>query len=112
MKSTNPFDDSPRASTGGSGAGTNPFDDNNNEDENPNADLKNNYHNNNNATAALNTASMSHTSGSIVEPSSIMAGGPSESAWQDLGDLPYRRVHLYSNVSWGCTPAQKMNKSR
>jgi hypothetical protein len=24
-----------------------------------------------------------------------------ESSWQDLGDLPYRRVVLYSNVKWG-----------
>jgi len=114
MKSTNPFDDSPKVSTGG-GAGTNPFSDDN-EDDNPsfigtsggtsNSDTyfsTNTIKNNDNTTAALNTVSMSHTTGSIVEPSSIMAGGPSESPWQDLGDLPYRRVHLYSNVSWGCT---------
>ncbi|KAL7500422.1 hypothetical protein ACHAWT_008896 [Skeletonema menzelii] len=115
MKSTNPFDDSPRGSSGG-GAGTNPFSDDNNEDETiPNADVSfatSTLKNHNNTTAALNTASMSHTSGSIVEPSSIMAGGPSESAWQDLGDLPYRRVHLYSNISWGCTTISHKNKTQ
>ncbi len=114
MKSTNPFDDdSPKVSTGG-GAGTNPFSDDN-EDPNPNFAVScggtsnsdayfsaNTIKNDDNTTAALNTVSMSHTTGSTVEPSSIMAGGPSESPWQDLGDLPYRRVHLYSNVSWGC----------
>eukprot|EP00984_Skeletonema_dohrnii_P036634 scaffold37826_cov155-Skeletonema_dohrnii-CCMP3373.AAC.1 len=41
-----------------------------------------------------------------------MAGGPSESPWQDLGDLPYRRVHLYSNVSWGCTITNNNHKDK
>mmetsp|Transcript_25905 Transcript_25905/g.51954 ORF Transcript_25905/g.51954 Transcript_25905/m.51954 type:complete len:1193 (-) Transcript_25905:1429-5007(-) len=123
MKSTNPFDDSPKVSTGG-GAGTNPFSDDN-EDDNPsfigtsggtsNSDTyfsTNTIKNNDNTTAALNTVSMSHTTGSTVEPSSIMAGGPSESPWQDLGDLPYRRVHLYSNVSWGCTITNNNHKDK
>lgn len=124
--STNPFDDSPRAS--GGGGNTNPFSDDkdNNDDKsnNPfgNSSSNNNYYSsadntNNNVTnnynniasttttsgAALNTASMTHSTGSIVEPTSIMAlAGPSESPWQDLGELPYRRVHLYSNIRWGC----------
>eukprot|EP00984_Skeletonema_dohrnii_P027948 scaffold17707_cov110-Skeletonema_dohrnii-CCMP3373.AAC.1 len=41
-----------------------------------------------------------------------MAGGPSESPWQDLGDLPYRRVHLYSNVSWGYNITNNNHKDK
>jgi Vps16, N-terminal region len=29
------------------------------------------------------------------------AGAPVEASWQYLGDLPYRRVPIYANVSWG-----------
>ena len=124
MKSTNPFDDTPIESTvGSSGAGTNPFSDdyedkniiekptgNNSGGGTSNINPADTYFSTNDnkntvdsttSSTALNTASMTHTTGSIVEPSSIMAGGPSESPWQDLGDLPYRRVHLYSNVNWG-----------
>lgn len=115
MKSTNPFDDSPRVSAGG-GAETNPFSDDNNLEDNPNSDatfsVNNNMKNNNTTGTALNTASMSQTTGSIVEPSSIMAGGPSESPWQDLGDLPYRRVHLYSNITWGCSSHRSKQNSK
>ena len=135
MKSTNPFDDSPRASGSGN---TNPFNDdkdNNNDNSNNNpfgnsSNINHNYYssadkNNNNVTnnynniasttssgAALNTASMTHSTGSIVEPTSIMAlAGPSESPWQDLGELPYRRVHLYSNIRWGCNDDSKSSSS-
>lgn len=112
MRSTNPFDDSPRVP--GGGVGTNPFsDDDNGDDDNTNnliGSVGGGSYKNNTATTALNTASMSHNTGTIVEPTSIMAGGPSESPWQDLGDLPYRRVHLYSNVSWGC-PANESSSS-
>lgn len=31
----------------------------------------------------------------------VPAGAPVEASWQYLGDLPYRRVPVYSNVNWG-----------
>lgn len=31
----------------------------------------------------------------------VLAGAPVEASWQYLGDLPYRRVPVYSNVRWG-----------
>ena len=31
----------------------------------------------------------------------VSAGAPVEASWQYLGDLPYRRVLVYSNVRWG-----------
>eukprot|EP00584_Thalassiosira_punctigera_P011394 CAMPEP_0172567060 /NCGR_PEP_ID=MMETSP1067-20121228/114430_1 /TAXON_ID=265564 ORGANISM="Thalassiosira punctigera, Strain Tpunct2005C2" /NCGR_SAMPLE_ID=MMETSP1067 /ASSEMBLY_ACC=CAM_ASM_000444 /LENGTH=1182 /DNA_ID=CAMNT_0013358321 /DNA_START=76 /DNA_END=3621 /DNA_ORIENTATION=- len=33
-----------------------------------------------------------------------------ESSWQDLGDLPYRRVRLYSGVRWGRRRKEKGSK--
>ncbi|KAL9185377.1 hypothetical protein ACHAXT_003154 [Thalassiosira profunda] len=52
--------------------------------------------------AALNSGSMARSAfldshGAIFDPSS----SANESSWQDLGDLPYRRVRMYSNVGWG-----------
>jgi hypothetical protein len=116
MKSTNPFDDSPRMpGGGGGGVGTNPFSDDDNDDDNNTKNLIGSsgggdaYFSpssikNNNTSTALNTASMSHNTGTIVEPWC-------ESPWQDLGDLPYRRVHLYSNVSWGCNAMNSSSAS-
>ena len=38
---------------------------------------------------------------------SLFGGGvnssttPNEATWQDLGDLPYRRVRMYDTITWG-----------
>ncbi|KAL7538239.1 hypothetical protein ACHAXR_008390 [Thalassiosira sp. AJA248-18] len=58
------------------------------------------------ASPALNSGSMSSTAfldshDTVFEPSSSSSSSANESSWQDLGDLPYRRVRLYSNVHWG-----------
>ena len=52
------------------------------------------------ASSSLNTT---------TEKSSSMAFGggvsssttPNEPSWQDLGDLPYRRVRMHDNITWG-----------
>ena len=55
----------------------------------------------------MNTGSMSRSSfinaasdPLLFDPSSVTTS-ENESSWQDLGDLPYRRVRLYSNIQWG-----------
>jgi len=49
----------------------------------------------------MNTGHMSRSALLVHDqPSAANDGGGGESSWQDLGDLPYRRVRLYSNVAW------------
>ncbi|VEU42584.1 unnamed protein product [Pseudo-nitzschia multistriata] len=38
-------------------------------------------------------------------------GAPVEASWQYLGDLPYRRVPVYSNVRWGGKPDKNGSSS-
>lgn len=39
----------------------------------------------------------------------VPVGAPVEASWQYLGDLPYRRVPVYSNVRWGGEEAETNN---
>ncbi|KAL7468314.1 hypothetical protein ACHAXS_010017 [Conticribra weissflogii] len=43
------------------------------------------------------------TSSTFLDPgdNSFDASGATESTWQELGDLPYRRVRMYSDIIWG-----------
>ena len=52
---------------------------------------------------AMNTGHVSRSALLVHDHSSAAndGGGGGESSWMDLGDLPYRRVRLYSNVAWG-----------
>lgn len=85
--STNPFDDDIMMNSDGGGrlpssrTGTNPFgpnptfDDDDNDDDDEDDTFE------------------------ITDDENI--GAPVEASWQYLGDLPYRRVPVYSNVRWG-----------
>ena len=82
---TNPFEDNDTQNNIGGGGigepsnrgGMNPFGDDNDEDDGED-----------------DTFEMSDEAGNII-------GAPVEASWQYLGDLPYRRVPVYSNVRWG-----------
>ena len=113
--STNPFDDPPPSI----GRSTNPFGDDN--DDTPlhhssgggramdaTASRINNPsavqigESNDAVRPPLNSGSMSRSA--FLDSGDALFGPSSsanESSWQDLGDLPYRRVRLYSNVHWG-----------
>jgi hypothetical protein len=38
-------------------------------------------------------------------------GAPVEASWQYLGDLPYRRIPVYSNVRWGGNSNERNNQN-
>ena len=89
---TNPFEDNDTQNNIGGGggggggigepsnnrSGMNPFGDDYNDEDDGEHD----------------TFEMSDEAGNII-------GAPVEASWQYLGDLPYRRVPVYSNVRWG-----------
>jgi hypothetical protein len=79
--SNNPFDDAagPSAPTP---ASTNPFLDMDDDDDD------------NNTPAEEDTTT-------LEDENFVPAGAPIEASWQYLGDLPYRRIPMYSNVRWG-----------
>jgi hypothetical protein len=81
---SNPFDDD-AISSHQIGRSTNPFD--------------SLHRNGTGDVAAMNTGYMSRSVLLVDDQASSSANN--ESSWQDLGDLPYRRVRLYSNVTWG-----------
>jgi len=72
--STNPFDDVGGGGRPPAGSGRNPFDDKEEDVEDETFE----------STDADNNL-----------------GAPVEASWQYLGDLPYRRIPVYSNVRWG-----------
>ncbi len=83
--STNPFDDGMAndiAALPPSGGGRNPFDD-------PDEDVEDDTFESTDADNNL--------------------GAPVEASWQYLGDLPYRRIPVYSNVRWGGSSSQSLN---
>jgi len=98
----NPFDDDtpPRRPPSHGfigGASTNPFGDD--DYDAPSAS-------NTNATSGVNNSSGAIVCSTFLDSNNEEFydgddGTAAESAWQDLGDLPYRRVRLYSNVAWG-----------
>jgi len=127
--STNPFDDDDLPPPRHIGRSTNPFGD---EDDitpplhhigsgggggGPSAiigERSSNYNDTPTSTVPsppLNSGSMSQSAflnsgggdASMFGPSSSSSMDNNESSWQDLGDLPYRRVRLYSDVLWGQT---------
>ncbi|KAL3808465.1 hypothetical protein ACHAXA_000878 [Cyclostephanos tholiformis] len=53
------------------------------------------------ATSVESSSSSSSSSSSAAAAAAAAANDNHESSWQDLGDLPYRRVVLYSNIEWG-----------
>jgi len=85
--STNPFEDDRGVPSGNSGF--NPF-----ENENDNSDADNVEEDTFDTT----------DDGNVV-------GAPVEASWQYLGDLPYRRIPIYSNVMWGGGANGTGNKS-
>lgn len=82
----NPFDDNANASTPGlnphSTPGLNPFSSSDLDDAGTSPDDE--------ETTTLDEDNLT-----------APAGAPVEASWQYLGDLPYRRVPIYSNVRWG-----------
>mmetsp|Transcript_29975 Transcript_29975/g.63177 ORF Transcript_29975/g.63177 Transcript_29975/m.63177 type:complete len:426 (-) Transcript_29975:3-1280(-) len=74
--------------------------------------------------APLNSGAMSRSSFIHSNTNAHAFGGPSaptsspssnatngeSSSWQDLGDLPYRRVRLYDDVRWGRLRRKKKKK--
>lgn len=120
---SNPFDDDfedanrPAARHSNS----NPFDDDDNYDageqgvtpalnqSNPFESSRNRHNNNNPASSFDNAADESRDdndnhihSNNAVELSGLhSADASAEASWQYLGDLPYRRVPVYSHVKWG-----------
>lgn len=98
----NPFDDSfPESKV--AAARNNPFD-------------SNYINNNNNDDGASSTnpftedADESSYNGADTENnnniSDLQEDAPAEASWQYLGDLPYRRVPIYSNVRWDSSPSR------
>lgn len=103
MPATNPFDDSfeesrgggggggatsnnnPFANDGGGGTGRNPFDDDNAGDQDDDQD---------------GNAVMYADGGGGDDDDMGGKSEPAEASWQYLGDLPYRRIPVYSNVHW------------
>lgn len=85
MGVTNPFDDAEASSTPHH-ASTNPFldDDDDNAGSSPTGD-----------------ETEEDTTTLFDDENLTPAGAPVEASWQYLGDLPYRRVPVYSNVRWG-----------
>mmetsp|Transcript_36896 Transcript_36896/g.41534 ORF Transcript_36896/g.41534 Transcript_36896/m.41534 type:complete len:1104 (-) Transcript_36896:41-3352(-) len=95
----NPFDDDTQnniSEAGGGGAsnrsGMNPFGPSN---SNSRFDSGGECVYNDNDDGEVETFEMSD------EGNIIGLGAPVEASWQYLGDLPYRRVPVYSNVRWG-----------
>jgi hypothetical protein len=86
MTTTNPFEDSFGALNV---AATNPFDDNGASSNNP-------FESDDAAVVALSADE---------EATSIST--PAEASWQYLGDIPYRRVPIYSNIRWNRTAKQE-----
>ena len=89
---TNPFEDSfeNKLNNTGSIRGKNPFDDdapNTPKDDNNEDDDYNIIDNDNLELSDMGIG--------------IKVGAPIEASWQYLGDLPYRRVPIYSNIRWG-----------
>lgn len=88
---TNPFDDDgPRT--------TNPFDDDTTEPSLAAPPTAASPHYDGDIGGAMARSTFRADGGGVLEHSS--AAGES-SSWQDLGDLPYRRVGLYAGVEWG-----------
>jgi len=55
---------------------------------------------------SLRDGSSSEVLGDAASSSAFGGGGgvsttPNEPSWQDLGDLPYRRVRMHDNITWG-----------
>ncbi len=76
--STNPFDDDGLGGQPASSRGYNPFDNDDQDDE-------------------VEEDTFESTNGDNN------LGAPVEASWQYLGDLPYRRIPVYTNVRWGGT---------
>ena len=74
--STNPFDDGDLGGPPSQGRGYNPFDNDDQDDE-------------------VEEDTFESTDGDNN------LGAPVEASWQYLGDLPYRRIPVYTNVRWG-----------
>jgi len=137
IMSTNPFDDDDLPPPRHIGRSTNPFGD---EDDitpplhhigsgggggGPSAiigERSSNYNDTPTSTVPsppLNSGSMSQSAflnsgggdASMFGPSSSSSMDNNESSWQDLGDLPYRRVRLYSDVLWGQTKKRQHTKN-
>lgn len=58
-------------------------------------------------TGSMSRASFLNSSGPLLFEPSASSTSANESSWQDLGDLPYRRVRLYSNIQWGLRKKSK-----
>jgi hypothetical protein len=80
----NPFDDSFEETK----VSTNPFDDNDGTSSFPPP------------TTTVSDDDLERDEASDENGSIVEAGSPAEASWQYLGDLPYRRVPIYSNVRW------------
>lgn len=120
----NPFEDSFEAATEGSsstpfrhkttggGSGSNPFEDvtssvsprranSGNSNNNPFDDVDSYGNPKRTTTEDFEEDGEETTAFDEVDPLVAAAGAPVEASWQYLGDLPYRRVPIYSNVQWG-----------
>lgn len=89
--STNPFEDDTANNGGGGGLlspgmkGRNPFDDDNDDDGEDDT--------------------------FETPDDDNLVGAPVEASWQYLGDLPYRRIPVYSNVRWGGSSSEYGNEN-
>ncbi len=95
---SNPFDDDASIPSRPIARSTNPFDSLRDGASDPSSQLLRGVAGD---APAMNTGHMSRSALLVHDqPSAANDGGGGESSWQDLGDLPYRRVRLYSNVAW------------
>lgn len=90
----------------------NPFDDEDEHDDDSDDSLftddgdssyydGNSSHNNNYQTTKNGETIGRGGRGSAKEKQATAVAAPVESSWQFLGDLPYRRVSLYDEITWG-----------
>jgi hypothetical protein len=81
-------------------AGTNPFDDDNDVEEVTTEAKNNSSFRGANASMTSSSSNPFHDESFEENPALDDTHLPVEASWQYLGDLPYRRIPIYSNIVW------------